>query len=80
MNHLKHRAAAFLAVLVSVSMLLSGCYMVPVLENLFDIEITQPATVRPTETVKPIDPTKPTEEPAAYDEKEEEAFRDCFNP
>ena len=79
MNHLKHRAAAFLAVLVSVSMLLSGCYMVPVLENLFDIEITQPATVRPTETVKPIDPTKPTEEPAAYDEKEEEAFRDFTN-
>ena len=89
MKNLKRKAAAFLAAVLSVSMLLSGCYMVPVIENIFGIEITQaPTETAPTEPVtqtqRPSDgptavpptesETQPTVRPSEYDDAEEQAF------
>ncbi|MBP5225292.1 MAG: DUF885 family protein [Lachnospiraceae bacterium] len=63
------RGAALLALILSLSLLLSGCYLIPAIEDIFHIQVTEAPseTPRPTETVRPTEGPRPTQEPVTLE-------------
>ncbi len=79
------RGAAFLALILSLSLMLSGCYLIPAIEGIFNIQVTETPSETPGPTERPTE--RPTEipspevsateeEPYVFDEKAEKAFKE----